>query len=104
MAGTAIDFSYVLVQSLITTLIVVFAFVYDSWRGESDSFTVWERFAVLFMAALVISPLIYVLAHDRLRLGDMTYYSPMHMGHVGPCVDKLCAVRSAPPVVAGTEL
>ena len=74
------SFAVVIVESLIAVLIVVAGFEYDRWRRESATFTVYERFAVLFVFALLLYTMMYTLFHRRITIFGVLYRAPTYDG------------------------
>lgn len=70
----------ILVEALIAVLIVVAGFEYDQWRRRANNFTVYERFAVLFIFAVAVYATMYALFHRRLSLFGVTYKAPIYSG------------------------
>lgn len=71
-------FGVVVIESLIAVLIVVAGFEYDSWRSGSPSFTVYERFIVLFAFAVLLYGTTYYLFHRRISMFGVVYKSPLY--------------------------
>ncbi len=74
------SFSVVIVESLIAVLIVVAGFEYDRWRRESETFTVYERFSVLFVFAVLLYTMVYTLFHRRMSIFGVLYRAPTYGG------------------------
>ena len=81
-----------LVTAFITTVQIVIAFEYDRWRNSEGHLTVWERFAVQFGIAFVVTVVLFIMFHGNVSIGSDTYYSPVH---TAVCTAELCYQQSA---------
>ncbi len=77
---------HVIVESLIMTTILILGFAYDRWRSGSDTFTIYEHYAVVFIISMVLMIVVYHVAHG-VRVGGERYASPIH---VATCVAGMC--------------
>lgn len=76
--GDIPSISVIIVESLIAVLVVVAGFEYDRWRAKSSTFTVYERFAVLFIFAVSVYALVYYLLHRRMSVFGVVYRAPLY--------------------------
>ena len=74
---------------LVNSLTVVAALEYDRFRSNHDiplSFP--ERMAVQYGITLAVVVSMFLIFHNRARIGDDVFFSPLH---TSVCIGQLCA-------------
>lgn len=73
-----VSFTFVIVETMIATVGILAAFEYDKWRSDNGAVVTWyERLFTQWLFISVTMVVLYMLAHNRFRLGNDKYTAPI---------------------------
>ena len=82
------DWGFILVEALVSTIVLVVAFEYDNWRSTHETqIRWWERAIVQFACVFIVMTFLYFSLHGRLKVGGQTFRA---IPYQSECLGKVC--------------
>jgi len=88
---TRLDWGFILVEALVSTIVIVVAFEYDKWREtHTVKITWWERSLIQFICVFVVMAILYISLHGRLKIGGQTFRA---IPYQSECLGGICPAK-----------